>query len=184
MKELLDKAVKAYELAFCKQMKHQIGEWIYFGRLYTTGDLYFSFDDMRFIVDNNIPAKKVIQHYDYCMESEKSISLASWLKGERHPKKKVYLSAPITGKDLEETFLQFAKAEIKATKAGYEPINPLRIGIQLFGEDADWIKYIVHDIKLLQKCDYIWFFSGEPDSNGVAIERAIADNFGIKTIEL
>lgn len=175
-----------YETAFCKKMKldKSNGEWVHFGKLYFNADYYFSFSDMVDIVDKKIPAKIVVQWYDYCIETGKPISLLPYIKGARHSNPKVYLSAPITGKPIEVWHKQFLDAELKARKSGYDVVNPAYEGVKLLGFDADWINYMTYDIQLLQKADYIWFFSGEPDSNGVAIERAIADNFGIKTIEL
>lgn len=52
------------------------------------------------------------------------------------------------------------------------------------GYHKTWIEYMKYSIEELSKCDCIWFISVLPDSKGVAIERAIAENFGIKIIEL
>ena len=173
-----------YEYAFCRRMKFDKGEWIHFGKLYFAADYYFSFNDMMQIVDLKIPAKKVIEWYNYVIYSGKSINILPYLKGARHRKERVYLSAQVTGKPIEIFHKQFLDAELKARKLGYDVINPIYESVKKLGFYADWIDYMKTDIELLSKADAIWFFSGGPDSKGVAIERAIAEHFGIKTIEL
>lgn len=102
------------------------------------------------------------------------------------PKRKlrVYLSAPISGKKQSEVIYQFMVAESQAKQAGYDVVNPLTKGVEALGWSASWIDYMKLDIPLLSTCDCVWFFSGEPDSEGVAIERAIAESFKIKIVEL
>lgn len=99
-------------------------------------------------------------------------------------KQKVYLSAPISGKVQSEVVYQFMVAESQAKNAGYDVVNPIVEGVTALGWKSNWIDYMKIDISLLATCDCVWFFSGEPDSEGVAIERAIAENFKIKIIEL
>lgn len=99
-------------------------------------------------------------------------------------KQKVYLSAPISGKKHSKVAYQFMVAESQAKQAGYDVVNPLSVSLSVLGWGANWIDYMKLDIQLLATCDCIWFFSGEPDSDGVAIERVIAESFKIKIIEL
>jgi len=99
-------------------------------------------------------------------------------------KLKVYLSAPVSGKVQSEVTYQFMVAESQAKNAGYDVINPLVEGVTALGWKANWIDYMKLDIPLLASSDCVWFFSNEPDSDGVAIERAIAESFKIKIIEL
>lgn len=99
-------------------------------------------------------------------------------------KLKVYLSAPISGKKQSEVTYQFMVAESQAKQAGYDVVNPIVEGVSALGWNANWIDYMKIDIPLLASCDCVWFFSVEPDSEGVAIERAIAESFKIKIIKL
>ena len=99
-------------------------------------------------------------------------------------KLRVYLSAPVSGKERAKVIHQFMKAECTVRLAGYVPVNPVAEAVTQLGWDAKWIDYLKLDIPLLASCSCIWFFSGEPDSEGVAIERAIAESFNIKTIQL
>lgn len=73
-----------YETAFCKRMKLHKGEWIHYGNLYFVSDYYFGFNDMMLIVDKKIPEKKVIEWYDYVIDSGKPINLMPYLQGARH----------------------------------------------------------------------------------------------------
>lgn len=99
-------------------------------------------------------------------------------------KLRVYLSAPVSGKERAKVIYQFMKAECAVRLAGYIPVNPITEGVTRLGWDAEWIDYMKLDIPLLASCNFVWFFSGEPDSEGVTIERAIAESFNIKTIQL
>lgn len=98
-------------------------------------------------------------------------------------KKKLYLSGPITGRPIGDVITEFSLAQSVAINAGYEVFNPLSIAEKI-GYYKEWIEYMKYSIEELSKCDCIWFFSLYHDSKGVAIERAIAKNFGIKIIEL
>lgn len=98
-------------------------------------------------------------------------------------KKRIYLSGPISGRPMADVLKEFSLAEVVAESAGYEVYNPVKIALKI-GWDKEWIEYMKIHIKELAKCDLIWFISFYHDSNGVAIERAIAESFGIKTIEL
>lgn len=180
----LNRAIIAYEQAFLNQMgfDEEISETYWASRPGTIlfiNDYFFSFEDMRLIVDNDIPKEKVFEWYNYSVENESKINLKSYLSGARD-KFKVYLSVPISGRPLWDAMSDFIKAKILIIDAGHTPVSPM----DEITFDNEWIDYIEIDIEKLSHCDRIWFFSPLPDSNGVRIEKAIVKNFGIKEFKL
>lgn len=94
-------------------------------------------------------------------------------------KKKVYISGPISGFDMEERKEAFKKAEKILKRKGFIPVNPLENGLD---EKEPWILHMKADIKMLLECDAIYLMTGWRYSRGCRIEYNIAVNIGFKLI--
>lgn len=87
--------------------------------------------------------------------------------------KKIYISIPITGQDIEavEARIIFAEAVIK--KKGHEPVSPLN-------QDTtqDYSVLMGNDIQKLLQCDAVLFLNGWEKSRGCRLEYAAATIYG------
>ena len=92
---------------------------------------------------------------------------------------KVYISLPITGKDLQE---QKRHAEAVASfllTAGFTPVNPFNNGL---GDGAPYWEHIREDLKLLLGCGAIWLCKGWEASTGCVLERNVAAACGMASV--
>lgn len=89
--------------------------------------------------------------------------------------KRIYISGPITGYDIEERRRAFAEAEdaVKA-KFGCEVVNPLKDQPQ----GLSWEEYMKRDIKMMLECDTVCLLPGWTDSRGSLLEYTVASNLG------
>ena len=94
-------------------------------------------------------------------------------------KKKVFISGPISNRDIEDTRVKFAKAEEKLMSAGYTVINPIK---KVLPDYASYHEHMKRDIANLLLCDCIYMLQGWEDSHGAALERHIAMAFGIEIL--
>ena len=173
-----------YETRFLKQMGFDSETtevyWVSEpGSILAINDYFFSFEDIRLIVDEKIQEDKVFEWYDYCLENSSKINLKSYISGARD-KFKVYLSAPISGRPLMEAMLDFIQSKTLVMDAGHTPVSPL----DEINYDKDWIDNMEIEIERQSHCDKIWFFSPIPDDNEVRINKAIAKSFGIPEFKL
>ena len=105
-----------------------------------------------------------------------------WRTHERVEKKpKVYISGPVTGRDMTECKVDFNSAELWLTGLGYDVINPLSYDVI---EDGTWEDYMKRDLKLLCDCDYIYLLDGWESSRGSRIEYNVAFDLGIIPLTL
>ena len=84
---------------------------------------------------------------------------------------KVYISLPITGRDIEEVEARciFAKAVLE--KKGHTPVSPLDID----HSDPDFYEAVIGtDITALLCCDAVVFLDGWRESKGCTLEHAAA----------
>lgn len=87
-------------------------------------------------------------------------------------KRRMYLSAPISGKNYDEVERAFKKAERKVRTLGdFDPVSPLKNGLP---KDADWASHMLVDLAILQNCDGIILLDGWEDSPGCRIEAEFA----------
>ena len=93
---------------------------------------------------------------------------------------KVYISGPITGIDFGNRFA-FMCARSALELCGYEVVDPSEVKLD---DEATWTDYMRADLKLLLDCDYIYMLEGWEDSKGARIERELAENLGIKEIDV
>ena len=95
--------------------------------------------------------------------------------------KKVYISGQITGLPEPVYTKLFADAERKLKTMGYEVVNPAKKGTV---PGYKWEDYMREDIKLLCECDYIHLLPNWGNSRGAIMERDIAKQLSIPTIDI
>ena len=81
--------------------------------------------------------------------------------------KKIYISAPINGYDLNERKRFFEQKEKGIKALGYIPVNPMKNGVPL---DAPVSEHFKADLKLLLDCDEAWFYGNINESKGCLLE--------------
>lgn len=92
-------------------------------------------------------------------------------------KKKIYISGPISGYDIEERRETFAMAKKFLEMDGYEVFNPLENGLP---SDADTHQHMRADLKMLVQCDEIFLLSKWNHSAGCFVEFVVAVAIGCK----
>lgn len=92
-------------------------------------------------------------------------------------KKKIYISGPISGHDIEERRAAFAAVESMLREEGLEVVNPLNVA---FPEYCTHEQYMRVDIALLIGCDYIYLMKGWDESLGASTEFVVATSAGIE----
>lgn len=100
--------------------------------------------------------------------------------------KKIYLSGKISGLPKDEYVANFAKAEELLRRDGYKVVNPTR-SILTRWPFHKWMKYkhyLLFDIWLLLRCEYIYKLPGWKESRGAQIESCIAYHMKIFTLPL
>lgn len=91
-------------------------------------------------------------------------------------KKRVYLSAPISGYDLEERRETFMKMEVNLRGRGYDTFNPMG---DHWKEGVTTYDYMKKDLKELLECDAILLMEGWQRSAGCKCELEVAVSIGI-----
>ena len=94
---------------------------------------------------------------------------------------KVYISGPVTGRDMTECKVDFNSAELWLTGLGYDVVNPLSYGEI---ENGSWEDYMKKDLKMLLDCDYIYLLDGWESSRGARVEYNVACDVGIIPLTL
>lgn len=94
-------------------------------------------------------------------------------------KKKIYISSPITGHNLNERREFFARIEKELTILGYKPVNPMSKPLP---ESAPYTEHMKEDLRLLLGCDGIVVPNRWCCSKGCEIERRVADICGIPVV--
>lgn len=93
--------------------------------------------------------------------------------------RKVYISIPITGFDLEERKRTANEIKKSFIADHYEAITPFDVCPE---EGRSYAYYMGCDIEALLECSHIYFVEGWRKSKGCRAEKAIADIYGIKEI--
>ena len=96
---------------------------------------------------------------------------------KKETKKKIYLSAPITGRDRQERERYFAELEDWSKSNGWAVFNPLKNGLP---EDAPYTLHMRKDIAELMKCDMAFFGRGWQQSRGCCTEYGVASAIGLQ----
>ena len=90
-------------------------------------------------------------------------------------KKKIYISGPISGHDLEERRKAFALAQKRCEEAGYDVFNPMSNGLPANSSTAEHMK---RDLETLLQCDSIYMMNGWNHSAGCHTEFVVATSIG------
>ena len=91
-------------------------------------------------------------------------------------KKAVYLSAPISGYDIEERSATFERVENELKKLGYKVLSPMKNGLS---QDEPTSRHMKRDIILLLQSDAIFLMTGWNRSAGCLTELNVATACGL-----
>lgn len=84
---------------------------------------------------------------------------------------KIYIAGKITGLLHEEVAPKFEKAEQELRAAGWEPVNPLKLGIPFDASREEALKVCIPEMK---KCKAIYMLHDWRESIGSIIEHGTA----------
>ena len=91
-------------------------------------------------------------------------------------KKVVYLSAPISGFDIDERRATFERVENELKKLGYKVLSPMKNGLS---QDEPTSHHMKRDIILLLQADAIFLMTGWNRSAGCLTELNVATACGL-----
>jgi hypothetical protein len=94
------------------------------------------------------------------------------------PKKKVYVSGPMTGVPY-YNFPAFDEAAARLRGMGYEVVNPAD---KVIVEGWEWTDYLRHDIKEVCDCEAIFMLEGWEKSAGAQLEIEVARGLGLEVL--
>lgn len=86
-------------------------------------------------------------------------------------KKKVYISLPITGHNIEDVEKRCKSASELIEQLGFEAVSPLEVSPN---PNASYEEHIGRDITALLQCDAVIFLEGWHYSNGCSLEYSAA----------
>lgn len=92
---------------------------------------------------------------------------------------KVYISLPITGKDIKAQRERAAALADALASAGHEPVNPLANGLPY---EAPRAEHMRKDLRLLLRCNAMVLCEGWEHSRGCLLERQVAAQCGIAVV--
>ena len=90
-------------------------------------------------------------------------------------KKKVYISIPISGKDITEVKLHLDIVKNGLVSNGYETVTPFDVSPD---SNASYAEHMGRDIQALLECDAVYFCRGWQDSKGCQAEYEVAKIYG------
>lgn len=93
---------------------------------------------------------------------------------------KVYISLPITGKDLQGQKSYARHVASFLSEAGFEPVNPFDNGL---GEDASYEQHMKADILLMLGCGAVLLCDGWAQSRGCVLESHVAVACGMEVVD-
>ena len=93
---------------------------------------------------------------------------------------KVYISLPITGKDLQEQKGYARHVASFLSEAGFTPVNPFENGL---ADDASYEEHMKADLKLMLGCDAVYLCNGYHYSKGCLFERDVAVKCGLTIVK-
>lgn len=91
---------------------------------------------------------------------------------------KIYISLPISGRDIEEVEAGCIFATGVIEKKGHTAVSPLEVSPN---PDASYAEHMGNDIAALLECDAVLFLDGWECSKGCQLEHKAAELYG-KTI--
>lgn len=95
---------------------------------------------------------------------------------------KIYISLPISGKNvMTQTGIALSVAE-QIRDLGHEPVNPFETPLAPpeRSERQKYAYYMGRDIEKLLLCDAVYFCEGWQESRGCRVESYIAETNGLK----
>lgn len=110
IKKDFETACEEYLKALCEmfEMPYEKDAWVGsdVGTVASVGDYFIGFDEIRYIVDNDLTLDEYLQYYDYCLEAyDYSITapnLENWHKGCPRATKEDFANIRKAKKHLEE----------------------------------------------------------------------------------
>lgn len=93
--------------------------------------------------------------------------------------KRIYISGPISGHDINERKAEFQRVEYHLICQGFEPVNPMNNGLP---PEATTHEHMKRDIELLMTCDYIYLMRRWTHSKGCKVEFDVATAIGLKVM--
>lgn len=103
--------------------------------------------------------------------------LTLYVKNEN--RKKVYISIPISGKDITEVNLHVDLAKKGLESNDYNPITPFDASPD---SNASYAEHMGRDIQAILECDAVYFCRGWQDSKGCQAEYEVAKIYGKKMV--
>jgi hypothetical protein len=92
---------------------------------------------------------------------------------------KVYISIPITGKDIDEQKRHAEDVASFLLAAGHTPVSPFDNGLD---DNASYEDHLREDTKMLLDCDAILMCKGYHVSHGCTFERDVAIKCGLTVV--
>ena len=90
--------------------------------------------------------------------------------------RRIYISGPISGHDLEQRRKAFAQIADDLRIQGFEPVNPMENGLP---PDSPTRDHMRRDIELLMTCDLIYMMRLWTHSKGCKLEFDVATAIGL-----
>lgn len=91
-------------------------------------------------------------------------------------KELIYISGPISGRDLTERRKTFAETAARLRADGFDVVNPMENGLP---ENATTHQHMHRDIEMLMVCDRIYMMKGWTHSKGCKVEFDVATAIGL-----
>ena len=91
---------------------------------------------------------------------------------------KVYISLPITGRDIERVRVDIDYVASRLREQGHEPVSPLEINADNL--DAPYAELLGNDIRALLDCKAIVLLDGWKNSKGCRLEKEAATIYGLE----
>lgn len=91
---------------------------------------------------------------------------------------KIYISLPISGRDIDAVRAEINMAKVTLKELGYSSVSPLEIE----HKSTDYYTILGEDITEILRCDGIYLCKGWVFSNGCNTEYEIAKQWGKKIL--
>lgn len=93
-------------------------------------------------------------------------------------KQRIYISGPISGRDINKCRELFNAAWLVLSSLGYEPVDPIALA-DMHPEDVTTHDHMRRDIEILLECDAIFMMRGWTHSKGCKVEFDVATAIGL-----
>ncbi len=116
----------------------------------------------------------------FVVDSEESLADVLGFATQPRKRLKIYISAPISGRDYREVALDFEVAETKIRAiSDLLPVSPLDNGLPA---DTPWGVHMLRDLEILSTCDAVLMLPGWEHSPGCRIEKIFAERLGLRIL--